>query len=154
MTEDNHIKDLEFNISKKMTDPFKGTLKFTVKKEMKITYFEFSTHDMGCCRTVSWDIKYGLKLKLKKKTLFTYHKQKVDVDVNLILSPGNTYTLDTWLSGHNKLKSGKYMEPCYYHYAEVLRSDNINYEPFEFIYPDDETANTTCIYVISYEAIE
>lgn len=154
-------KDLEFNLSEWMLDPFKGTLQFTVQKKIKITYFEFSTHDMGCCRVDERNVKYGLKLTLNEKTLFTYHNSMVDVQVSkdLILSPGNTYRLETWLGGHTKLKKGESGQSCYYHYAQILRPNRRYYGPFDFVFSDDKDktvklSNTTCVYIISYETVD
>lgn len=157
---DTETTDLDFNVSEKMLDPFKGSLKFTVQRKIRIAYFEFSTHDMGCRQTMGRPVKYGLKLTLNGKTLFSYHNARVDVEVNkkLILTPGNTYNLETWLGGHARLKSGKIVKSCYYHYAQVSRSDGIDYEPFEFVFAENDDngqpSNKTCVYVISYQLID
>lgn len=155
----NESKDLDFDLSEWMLDPFKGVLEFTVQKKIRITNFEFSTHDMGCHRSSGRCVKYGLKLRLNGKILYTYHNKKVDVEVNknLMLTPGNTYKLETWLGGHTPLKPGQIVKSCYYHYAQISRSDVTNYEPFDFIFGDNEDAepsNRTCIYVITYEIID
>lgn len=156
------ITDLNFDISKCMLDPFIGTLKFTVEKKIRIVNFEFGTHQIACRRSVGEDVvKYGLKLKLNGRFLFLYHKTDVDVEVNeqLILSPGNTYTLETWVTGHPKLRPGQVERCCYYHYAQVDRSDDMDYKPFDFLFEDNKKENTepsnkTCIYSISYEIVD
>lgn len=154
-------RDLDFDISEYTSDPFKGMLAFTVQKTIRITGFEFSTHEMGCRRAVERRIKYGLKLKLNGKILFSYCKESVDVQVSneLTLTPGNTYTLETWLGGHGPSKAGQVEKECQYHYAQVHRCDATNYAPFNFVFGDDddehsELSNKTCIYVISYEILE
>lgn len=158
---DNEIKDLDFDISEYTLDPFKGLLRFTVQKKIRIVNFEFSTHDMGCRRTSGRGVKYGLKLTLNGTTLYKYHKASVDVQVSkhLVLTPGNTYRLESWLGGHTALKPGQIVKSCYYHYAEVCRSDKTDYGPFQFVFGDNRRAatepkNKTCIYVISYEIID
>lgn len=150
--------DLDFDISESMLDPFNGTLQFTVRSKIRITNFEFSTHDMGCGRTSERDVKYGLKLTLNGKILFTYHKTRVDVEVGkkLILTPGNTYKLETWVGGHKAVKPGQIVKSCHYHYAQIAPSDTTNYEPFDYVFADDEDqpSNRTCVYVISYASVD
>lgn len=154
----NESHDLDFEMSEKMFEPFQGTLQFTVQKKIKIISFEFSTHDLGCRRNTEPSVKYGLKLKLNGKILFTYHKDSVDAQVkkSLILTPGNTYQLDTWLSGHKAVKPGEKVKTCEYHYAKVSRSTRNTYEPFQFISKDggEKSLNTTCVYIISYEILD
>lgn len=155
----NETHDFDFEMSECISDPFKGRLQFTVQKKIKIVSFEFSTHDLGCRRNAERSVKYGLRLKLNGKILFTYHKDNVDAQVkkSLILTPGNTYTLDTWLGGHKAVKSGEKVKPCQYHYAKVSRTTRKSYEPFKFIFSNDgdqKISNTTCVYVISYELLD
>lgn len=158
---DNEIKDLEFDISECMLDPFKGVLAFTVRKKIKITNFEFSTHAMGCHFITGRSVKYGVRLRLNGEVLFTYYRNSVDVQVkkNLILEPGKRYELETWLGSHIPLKSGRISKSCLYHYAQITRSDVNDYEPFDFIFGDneddyDEPSNKTCIYVIEYKIVD
>lgn len=158
---DSQTKDIDFDMSESMSDPFKGTLRFAVQRNMEIKNFEFSTHDMGCRRINGRRIKYGLKLTLNGKKIFSYHNHKVDVQVQdkLILTPGNTYQLETWVGGHVKLKSGQNVNSCEYHYAQINRFDKTDRTPFIFIFPDDEDenkepSNKTCLYIIEYKIVD
>lgn len=155
------VKDLEFDISESLKEPFIGTLNFRVQKSVRIVNFEFSTHDMGCCRTTGRDVEYGLKLTHNGKILLCCHKADVDMQVKktLILEPGNTYKLETWVGKHPAPKPGQVVRHCDYHYAQILRSEKGTYEPFEFVFTETEDnttvelLNRTCVYVISYEII-
>lgn len=158
---DSQTTDFDFDVSESTMDPFKGTLRFAVQRNIQIENFEFSTHEMGCRRIVGRTIKYGLKLTLNGKNLFTYHNNKVDVDVKkkLILTPGNSYQLDTWLGDHTKSTPGQTVKSCQYHYAQIRRSDETDHAPFKFIFPDNEQenaepSNKTCLYVIAYKPVD
>ncbi|KAG4066546.1 hypothetical protein HA402_007182 [Bradysia odoriphaga] len=158
---DNRTNDFEFDITEWMVNPFKGMLRFDVQKKIEIKNFEFSTHEMGCRRIGGQDVMYGLKLTLNGNILFTYQNVKVDVDVSdiLILTPGNTYQLETWVGGHTSNKRGQTVKSCKYHYAKIYRSDKKDRAPFTFIFPDDEEdnaepSNKTCLYIIEYKIVD
>lgn len=159
--DDIHTIDFDFDVCESMFEPFKGTLTFSVQRKIRITNFEFSTHDMGCRRTGGRSIKYGLKLTLNGKILFAYHNTKVEVNVcKLILTPGRVYKLETWVGGHNK--TNQIETSCEYHYAHIQRSDKgkATQAPFIFIFPDDEeeeteeSSNKTCLYIIEYKTVD
>lgn len=152
----NESQDLEFHSPDQMLNPFQGTMRFTVKKKIKIVYFEFSSHDIGCYLPTGLKVQYRLRLTLNGKVLFAYHNYRLDVQVKrpVILTPGNTYKLETWVGRHRFLPPGK---ECSYHYTEISRSKQSSYVPFNFIFTNEENAestNTTCLYVISYKIID
>lgn len=90
--------EIDFNLDDWILDPFRGSLFFPVQKKTKI--FEFGAHDVdgGCRRTTGPEVKYGLKL---------IGNGKVECKKELLLTPGITYQLETWMGGHKALRPGQ-----------------------------------------------